>query len=123
MVATKAFGMGIDKPNVRFTVNVNHSSSLESFVQEAGRAGRDKKMALATILYSDFLDVDKDVVMYFHNNTFKGAKHEKQVMIDLLSKKSINYFKTDYDTIEELETNNVFGFLDLLLTLYPSEYL
>lgn len=53
MVATKAFGMGIDKPNVRYTVNVNYPSSLESFVQEAGRAGRDRKMALATILYSD----------------------------------------------------------------------
>lgn len=54
MVATKAFGMGIDKPNVRFTVNMNYSSSLESFVQEAGRAGRDRKMALATILLSDY---------------------------------------------------------------------
>ncbi len=53
MVATKAFGMGIDKPNVRYTVNINYPSSLESFVQEAGRAGRDRKMALATILYSD----------------------------------------------------------------------
>ncbi len=54
MVATKAFGMGIDKPNVRFTVNLNYSSSLESFVQEAGRAGRDRKMALSTILVSDY---------------------------------------------------------------------
>lgn len=52
MVATKAFGMGIDKPNVRFTVNMNYSSSLESYVQEAGRAGRDGKMALAIILLS-----------------------------------------------------------------------
>lgn len=51
MVATKAFGMGIDKPNVRFTVNMNYSSSLESYVQEAGRAGRDRKMALSVILY------------------------------------------------------------------------
>lgn len=53
MVATKAFGMGIDKPNVRYTVNINYPSSLESFVQEAGRAGRDRQMALASILYSD----------------------------------------------------------------------
>ena len=54
MVATKAFGMGIDKPNVRATINMNYSSSLEAFVQEAGRSGRDRKLSLATILVSDY---------------------------------------------------------------------
>jgi superfamily II DNA helicase RecQ len=54
MIATKAFGMGIDKPDVRFTINMNYSSSLESFVQEAGRAGRDRKMALSTIMFSKY---------------------------------------------------------------------
>lgn len=54
MVATKAFGMGIDKPNVRFTINLNYSSSLESFVQEAGRSGRDRRSALAVLLVSDY---------------------------------------------------------------------
>ncbi|MBK9396924.1 MAG: hypothetical protein IPN55_06695 [Saprospiraceae bacterium] len=52
MVATKAFGMGIDKPNVRFTIHFNIPSSIESFVQEAGRAGRDRRIALSTILFN-----------------------------------------------------------------------
>jgi len=121
MVATKAFGMGIDKSNVRFTININHSSSLESFVQEAGRAGRDKKMALATILFSDYLDFDKDVMIYFHNNTFKGATHEKQVMNDLLSIKDIDFFITEDETIEELDTVGVSGFLDTLLNSAPNQ--
>lgn len=68
MVATKAFGMGIDKPNVRFTVNMNYSSSLESFVQEAGRAGRDRKMALSVILLSDY-EISK-IKDNFNDDTF-----------------------------------------------------
>ena len=51
MIATKAFGMGIDKPNIRFTVNFNHPSSIESYVQEAGRGGRDRVHAISYILY------------------------------------------------------------------------
>lgn len=68
MVATKAFGMGIDKPNVRFTVNMNYPSSLESFVQEAGRAGRDRRIALATILFSDYRLVR--ISKRYENNNF-----------------------------------------------------
>lgn len=71
MIATKAFGMGIDKPNVRFTVNMNYPSSLESFVQEAGRAGRDRRIALATILFSDYRLVR--ISKRYENNDFPLA--------------------------------------------------
>lgn len=90
MVATKAFGMGIDKPDVRFTLNVNHSGSLEAFVQEAGRAGRDRKMALALILYSEQLGVDREVHQFFYDNNFKGVNFEKQVMYFLMEFQNTN---------------------------------
>jgi|AntRauTorcE11897_2_1112592.scaffolds.fasta_scaffold00646_2 ATP-dependent DNA helicase RecQ len=53
MVSTKAFGMGIDKPNIRYTIHYNIPSSLEAFYQEAGRAGRDGKDAINAVIFSD----------------------------------------------------------------------
>jgi len=62
MVSTNAFGMGIDKPNVRFVIHYDLPDSLEAYFQEAGRAGRDEKQSFAVLLYET-----ADIINSRHN--------------------------------------------------------
>ncbi|PCH98023.1 MAG: recombinase RecQ [Gammaproteobacteria bacterium] len=67
IVSTNAFGMGIDKPNVRSVIHIDLPDSLEAYFQEAGRGGRDEKKAYAILLFeeADRIDLEKRIVNSF----------------------------------------------------------
>lgn len=81
MIATKAFGMGIDKPNIRFSLHYSFPVSVESFYQEAGRAGRDSKPSICSILYHP---EDIKTNFDFYRNAFKGESREREIIDELL---------------------------------------
>lgn len=80
MVATNAFGMGIDKPDVRIVIHIDMPDSPEAYFQEAGRAGRDGQKAYAVLLYakSDKVNLNKRI-----SDTFPDKEYIRKVYEDI----------------------------------------
>jgi len=132
IVATIAFGMGIDKPDVRFVIHYNIPKSLENYYQETGRAGRDGGEGRC-ILFYDLKDVEK-----FQNFNSKKSATEKEISKYLLQemvsyvedtecrrKKLLHYFNEDFSETQcekncdncIVEYNSVNAQVDLLVIL------
>lgn len=100
IVATKAFGMGINKKNVRYVIHFDLPANIESYMQEVGRVGRDGEQGYALLLYQDG---DETLVKRFIEQEYPSDELLRQVLFFLLNKsqREISF------TLEEMLINQI----------------
>jgi ATP-dependent DNA helicase RecQ len=121
IVATNAFGMGIDKADVRFVIHVDIPDSIESYFQEAGRAGRDNKLAHALLFYGpeDRKAVEQRVRINYPETdqikqVYRSLGNYFQIPVGAAKNQVFDFNIADFATRYRLPVMNIYSSLKFL---------